>query len=63
MKSKPEFKKQNPAAHPKKQTLQNEGVETEFSWVQSADFFRVLDNIEPQTSTESTHLKEFNSEF
>jgi len=62
MKPKSEFKKKNPAPHSNKQTLQDECVDTEFSWVESADFFRISD-LEPKTSTESTSLNQFNSEF
>jgi hypothetical protein len=60
MKAKSEIKKKNSAS--KKQTLQTESAETEFSWVQSSDFFRTAP-YEAQTSTESTSLEQFNSDF
>ena len=60
MKAKAEFKKEKSATN--KQTLPKESGETEFTWVQSSDFFRNAP-AEAHTSTESTPLKEFNSEF
>jgi len=59
MKSKSEFKKKNSAS---KQPLPKESADTEFSWVESADFFRISE-IESQTSTESTSFNQFNSDF
>jgi hypothetical protein len=60
MTSKSEHKKRIPVS--KKPALQTDRTDTEFTWVQSADFFRTPPQ-EAGTSTESTGADQFNSEF
>jgi hypothetical protein len=60
MKSKSEFKTKNSISN--KQSLPNESAETEFSWIESSDFFRISE-MESHTSTESTSFNQFNSDF
>jgi hypothetical protein len=55
-------RKRKPAAPSPTQTTQSEDTASETVWLLSADFFRNAD-LEPQSSEESTSLKQFNSEF